>query len=446
MSSETDNPWVDRFVSLLDRDEIRRRVRVAAQPVVDLRDLPVDVACQRFHAALSQIFVPTERCCKILQRFVEVAIGHCQVFYPSRQAFLAACYARTLPVCSLLPVCLTGPSGAGKSALIDALRRILPADSSIRLSPGDHEFRLVASWNISIQARRGLAEMLQFFMTDPEVDSYSIEAYRRHAFQSGVALLTADEFQFLTQSANANTLITQRLLQLSYLQVPFIYVANYSLCHRLLRRPQEDRQRLLANPIVLDAEAPDSADAHELVCQYKIAGHEYLDIDPDRDTEMLHRYSAGLKRLSLYLLMIAYRLAREDGRHTVTPSDIKKAYHSSAYTANRKDVELMNQQWITGRKARADLWCPFELPASSTQKFADHAKAVRAQATNEAMLKSSMTAVERKAYGILSAAKDTTSPRTRSAEIIELARRKGITASELLENAKAFEDRLRNKD
>lgn len=442
MISETDNPWVDRLLPLLDREEIRRRARVAAQPVVGLRDMPVDVACQRFQAALSKIFVPTERCCDILLRFVEIAIEHCQTFYSSRQAFLGACYAPTLPVRPLLPICLTGPAGVGKSALIDALRRILPADSSICLGPNGDEFRLVASWNINVQARKRLAEMLQPFMTDLQEDSYSIEAYQRHAFQTGVALLTADEFQSLTQSADANTLVAQRLLQLSYLQVPFIYIANYSLGHRLLRRPQEDRQRLLANPIVLDADAPNSADARELVHQYKIACHEYLDIDPDRDTEMLHRYSAGLKRLSRCLLTIAYRLVREDGRHTVTTSDIEKAYHSTAYTANRRDVDLMNQQWITGRAARPDLWCPFDLPPSSTKQFADHAKALRAQATAEAMLKSSMTAEERKAYAMLNASKNKNSASTQNAEVIDLARRKGITASELIKNARAFRDQL----
>lgn len=443
MISETDNPWVDRLLPLLDREEIRRRARVAARPVAGLRGMPVDVACQRFQAALSQIFVPTERCCEILLRFVEIAIEHCQTFYPSRQAFLGACYAPTLPVRPpLLPICLTGPAGVGKSALIHALRRILPADSSIRLGPGGDEFRLVASWNINVQARKRLSEMLLPFMTELQEDSCSIEAYQRHAFQTGVALLTADEFQSLTQSAGANTLVAQRLLQLSYLQLPFIYIANYSLGHRLLRRPQEDRQRLLANPIVLDADAPNSADARELVHQYKIACHEYLDIDPDHDTEMLHRYSAGLKRLSRCLLTIAYRLAREDGRHTATPSDIEKAYHSTAYTANRRDVDLMNQQWITGRAARLDLWCPFDLPPSSTKQFADHAKALRAQVTAKEMLKSSMTAEERKAYDMLNASKNKNSMSAQDAEVIDLARREGITASELLKNARAFRDQL----
>lgn len=445
MISAKANPWVNRFLPLLDRDEIRRRTRVAAQPVTGLRDLPMEVACQRVDEALSRIFVPTQRCCEILQHFVETAVSHCLGRYPSRKAFLAGCYEGQLPDCSMPPICLTGPAGSGKSKLIHALRRILPPDSSIRLNPGDHEFRLVASWNVSIRARSGIPELLESLLPEARSGYYSHEMTQRNAFQSGVALLTADEFQFLTQSANANALVTQRLLELWGLQLPLIYIANYSLCHRLMRRPQEDVQRLLANPIVLEPEAPDSVDWHDLVREYKAACHEYLDIDPETDGDILHRYSAGLKRLSARLLVIAYRLVRKDGRHTITLRDIEKAYQSSQYTVNRRDVELMMNQWITGREARPDLWCPFGQPASSTQKLADHAKAMRNRVTAEKILKSSMTAEEREAYGILNASKDKKSARAQGAEVIELARRKGITAGELLENARTFQDQPRNK-
>lgn len=445
ISAEKDNPWVNRFLPLLDRDEIRRRARVAAQPVTSLQNLPIEVACQHVNEALERIFVPTQRCCEILQLFVEIAVSHCLSCYPSRKAFLARCYERQLPACSMSPICLTGPAGSGKSKLIHALRRILPPDSSIRLNPGDHEFRLIASWNVSIRARSGIPELLEPLLPDARHGYYSYEMTQRNAFQSGVALLTADEFQFLTQSANANALVTQRLLELCGLQLPFIYIANYSLCHRLMRRPQEDVQRLLANPIVLEPEAPDSVDWHDLVREYKAACHEYLDIDPETDGDILHRYSAGLKRLSAHLLVIAYQLVRKDGRHTITLRDIERAYQSSQYTVNRRDVELMTTQWITGRMERPDLWCPFDLPASSTQKLADHAKAMRDRATAEKILKSSMTAEERKAYRFLKASKSNISLKAQRAEVIELAGRKAVTASELLKNAMAFQDQLKDK-
>ena len=42
----------------------------------------------------------------------------------------------------------------------------------------------------------------------------------------------------------------------SYLNAPLVYSANYSLCHRLLKRPQEERDRLLSDIIVVMPEMP----------------------------------------------------------------------------------------------------------------------------------------------------------------------------------------------
>ena len=56
-------------------------------------------------------------------------------------------------------------------------------------------------------------------------------------YRYGLSLVLIDETQFLTLSADA----TARLMQLLYthgqIGVPFAYVSNYSLCHKLLARP-----------------------------------------------------------------------------------------------------------------------------------------------------------------------------------------------------------------
>lgn len=438
MINISDNPWVERFIPLLNRDEIRRRARVAAQPVSGLEALPIEVASGQLNEALSQIFVPTNRCCEILQRFVEIAIGHCLKFYPSRKAFMETCYSTKYPTCSRSPICLTGPGGSGKSHIIHALTRIFGTNSTIQLSPDDSEFPLIPSWDIRVEKRTSVEVLLNRLV--PSHQKGDLKEYRRHAFQSGIALLTIDELQFLTQSSQANTLVAQHLLQLSQLQLPLVYVTNYSLCHRLLRRPQEEVQRLMADPMVILPESPYSDDWRAYLNECKVAGSQYLDINPEECGEMLHSYSAGLKRLVRILLTIAYQIARGDGRHAVTLADVELAYRSTTYSPHRKDVEIMIKQWITGRCIRADLWCPFDLPSSDTKQFTEYAKALRDQAVADELLKSSMTAKERKAYGILRNKVSSKPTRKQTAEVIDLEILNKSTASELLKNAQAFKD------
>ena len=263
---------------------------------------------------------------------------------------------------------------------------------------------------------------------------------RRRLYRDGVALLTADEFQFYTQSTTANTRVTQALMFLSYLGVPWVFAANYSLCHRLLSRPQEDTQRLLADPIVLLPDAPDSeAWVGYLGECVRVAG-EWLQIDPVRDGKALHRYSAGLKRLVVRLVGIAYGHARESGKITISITDIERAYCSTQFTISRRDVEAIHEQQITGRMVREDLWCPFDLPKEISAAVFDRRRLEREQRAVAGLIESSLN-VQEKAQLAQEREKAGTTPKkkTQPTKVVKLRKAGPVTADELLEGGRLFQ-------
>jgi len=93
----------------------------------------------------------------------------------------------------------------------------------------------------------------------------------RWIYRRGCCLIAIDELQFLTQSEQANVLVCQVLLAVTYVGVPMVFISNYSLCHRLLKRPPEAIQRLLTRPLILVPDLPDSDDWRNLLAEYQKA-------------------------------------------------------------------------------------------------------------------------------------------------------------------------------
>lgn len=437
------SPWIERFAPLLERKEIRRRAHLPGLPLPGLNDMPTEVACVQLRAALERVFVPTAQCIDVLLRFVELAMGHCALLYPSARQYLEARYMLNLPSATIRPVCLTGLAGVGKSHILQALRRVFPPDTNISL-PSHPRIPLVGHWGINVRNNTTLSAMvLPLLKADPSHNNPRVRnadlitVARREAFQNGVSLLTADEFQFATQSHAANARVTQLLLSLTYLNVPIVYAANFSLCHRLMRRPQEDRQRLLADPIVLEPEPPNGADWQDVLKEYKNIAPDALRFDPIADGELLHQYTAGVRRLVPNLLEIAYRRSRLRGGQSIGRTDIEGSYLSPDYTANRRDVELIHQQTITGRRAREDLWCPIDLPPARQADHAAQLVRTRSELVASKMVQSSMTDEEREAFRVLTSSSGAANRRT--AKVVRMKRQKA-SKSELLQNVRAFRE------
>lgn len=379
MTQIPDTPWTARFRPLLDKEEIRRRATLAATPLVSLDTLPVDAACTMLSKGIEQVFYPTTLVVDILHRLVERAIGHCLLHYADARTYMDGIYRKDSPLPQFVPpACLTGLAGVGKSCLADALQRILPADGTVHCPPESATFPLQSLWKIDVRIQSSLKEIFAPLGGAEGTLSDQVRSARRRAYRDGVSQLLADEFQFLTASAEANTRIAQTLISMGYCGLPAIYIANYSLLYRMLRRPQEDRDRLLSDVIVMLPDPPESEDwSNTLGAQIGVAP-KIFQIDPKTDGPQFHRFCAGVKRAGAHLLVIGYRIARterpKDRRTVVTMADIEAAYKSTAFAAHRGDTEIITQQVILNRQAdrkRRDLWCPIGQPETAHAMLAN---------------------------------------------------------------------------
>ncbi|AOE71233.1 hypothetical protein A7317_29030 [Pseudomonas fluorescens] len=192
--------------------------------------------------------------------------------------------------------------------------------------------------------------------------------------------------------------VTDILLTMAGLGVPMIYVANYSLGHKLLTRNSEDKQRLLSEPRVMLPDHPDSKAWKDYVLECIRVSGRRVSADPSALIHELYRWTFGIKRLAVQLIKVAYLEARAARRHTITLEDVNKAYLSAAYSSSRDDVEELIRLSVHKNKTRVrpDLRCPFPVPMPSN--VLSFAKDDRASRVSEKVFVSSLTAEERKSF------------------------------------------------
>jgi energy-coupling factor transporter ATP-binding protein EcfA2 len=432
------NAWAARFEPLLDESEIRRRATVRGHRVPGVRDVPPGVAAHLLKVALEAIYIPSDSELDILRLLAEEAYAHSLWWYPDRAGFVANCYLPQSPLRPSLPYCLTGPAGVGKTKLLEALKRLLPPDADMS-GHGFTEGPVISMWYCPIQSSCSLGEMLARFPTYAEdrraPGKRCCIQLARLAYRLGIGLMALDEMQFMTQSQTSNTRVAQAIQQFAFFGPPMVYACNYSLGHRLLRRPLEERQRMLARPLVLLPDLPADPSFVDLLAEFRAVAPDVFAFDPERDAAAIHQCSAGLRRLVVDLLVIAAESAlRAKGGSLVDVQQLLQAYRSTRFTANRRDVEAMHVQEATGKSEREDLSCPFDLPA---EKIASApASSTRAKEVRDAMLLSAMTPDQRADLRRLQS-EPGVAPVSRSRP-----RRTPATAAELLANLSRVEEAL----
>lgn len=194
---------------------------------------------------------------------------------------------------------------------------------------------------------------------------------RRASRRDGTCLVFVDELQFQTHGSQANTCVTGQLLALLSMGPRLIYVCNYSLAHKLKARRQEDRQRLLAHPLVLEPDPPDSLCFQRLLREYFSVLPNDFPLNPSSVAEEIHRYTFGIKRAIVNLLCIAWRgaKARRGAKAKVSLDDLKSAYFSAQYSSYRGDTEVLWRHSMGEKVVRVDLVNPFLEHAQDTKKM-----------------------------------------------------------------------------
>lgn len=403
--------WINRFPENPTEDYIARRVNVPARPIRDLGKHSPEIDARRLEAGLKQVYVPTSNVCQILQRMSNFGRAHAMENFPNTAGYVGGLYQDHLANSSPLPICFTGPAGVGKSELLKAYERLIGEFPPISIA-GVEGIPNIGAWFMRVNERASINQLLSPILepanhanrveTLSETGSKNrdlvklLQLSRRRAHRDGVCIAFADEFQFRTQSQDATSLITKLLYQLWTIGPRLVFVSNYSLLHSLKKRPDQDRDRLLSNPIVLHPSAIGSRDWSKTLEELFRVGPEVFQLRNDQDSDALHHYSFGVNRRLVDLLVLAYRMQREKKSSTVKLADIEKAQKSADFSCHRETVNILTKQSITRRMERADLWCPFESLESNNVIQADAVIERFERRVQDDLLRSSLTPEERK--------------------------------------------------
>lgn len=402
MKSRNRNPWAERFAPLLDRNVIRKRVEVSPEPLKGLMQMNVEVGVRVLQEAFEKLFFPSRQCLDLLEKWVGMAYAHCLVTYPDNKHFLQGINQKEPPLPNFcFPKCLTGLPGSGKTELIKSFQRILPGPSEIEVGSGYLPIPSQSHWSFTINASAAPSDLLNPFSGGTDTLKNLVRTCRKLAFRNGVSFYTVDEFQHATSSATANTRVTQMLLSVGYLGIPSVYGANYSLVYRLMQRPNEDQQRLLADIDVLLPDPPDSEDWILMLKAQKEIAPDIFAFDPEKDGPEIHGLCAGNKRAEKYLLLVGVRIAHKRGIK-VTIEIFREAYQSSDYATFRLFVETLlrvtlepDRTAYSSQQEMNDLRCPIALPKEAMDMMNSQSHKHRKKKVADEKLESSLTPEEK---------------------------------------------------
>lgn len=437
MTHSSENPWAERFTLLLNRDEIRRRVEVAPRLFTEPELLSPVLATREFKRRLEELFFPSAQCVEILYEWIGLALDHCQSHYYGLREFLETVYREDVPFSAFsFPMCLTGLAGIGKSQLLKALRRLMPPDSSIT-AEDKTKFRLEGCRILTVQANGTATDMLVALTGQKSEVRTLMRIARKLAYRDGWALLGVDEFQFLTQSDKANARLVQLLMLVGYVGIPVVFISNFSMLHKLLRRNQEDKQRLLTNVWGLFPEPPDSSDWVGMLQRHKCIAPSVFEFNAEADAGAIHQLTGGINRAENRLLEVAFRRAIDSGR-AVGLRELEVAYKSREYAGYRADIETLAKlpYSVELQKRHKDLWCPLDIAprTDSSETFS----ARRQESVAGAAIEASLSAGERGALIEITTRSLPTQKRNAS-KIVSIDKKKSL-AEQLKEDARWFDE------
>lgn len=396
------------MLNLTDQ-EFKDKIRVEPSALHGLEDFPVDLAAEVLDKTLEKVHIPTDQEVAAMRRILAIAVAHALTYYTDTQSFVAGAYA-TKRNYNHEPttVMMTSEAGIGKSVLCAALKRLIGPIFMHKAAKGLPALPVVGGAFIRIHSDTRRVDVLNLLAQELGIevefargDSKDSAHARKLLYMAGCMFIVVDELQFLTQSANANTVVAKTIEFLRSLGVPIFFVGNYSLAHKLQGRPQQDKQRYLTDPLIILPDPVSAPEYVEMLNAYARVSGGVVNIR-EIDREMFHWYTGGNKRVGRHLLVQAYRISRvrcekkKVATH-ITMADIQEAYAAPAFSSDREDIEICRKQLLEGRQYRQDLWCPFELPKTQQSIQSELYKKVQEAHLANAVLTASMTQPERAA-------------------------------------------------
>jgi hypothetical protein len=456
-SLQSTPPWLSWFSNLNSPEAIREAAYQGAVSICDLQTLKPDEACRQLDAAWRDIFVAGDQHVAILDAMVGRAVAFSKLKYPTLRDFNIYRSSSAVPPSEVHTIwCLTGLAGVSKTSLAKAFERICQLKNGGVLTCETQRQIVRPVRRISINAQQsvqGVLEMLANPAALATLRSSTTRALTTHAREwlaaSASSCLLVDEMQFFTQSATASTKTSHLVMTLASLDLPLIYTANYSLVNKLMQRPHEERNRLLANPIVLSPLSADDKCWTDSVAEYFKVAPECFRLDGPDEILELHRLTAGLFRALRELLVQSYREATNLGRTVVTIAEVRRAYRSRAFSANRKDVEDLTSLSVSRalEGQRPDLVCPFVERIAGIQPV-DTSRANMADASSfdlsAAIIESSASATAQSTLKTIRESADDAALRNGPAKVLRMPRPGPVSAQSLLDGAALFRQSIRS--
>ncbi len=299
------------------------------------------------------------------------------------------------------PICLTGPPGVGKSALVKAIQRLYKPEQCIDIGEGYGKFPLVGTWTITVKnistINAALRQKLPIGLVMGKRASTHDLTYKciEVAYRHGVALLMLDELQTALNTGQKANLIPDTVMALGHLGLPFMYVANYNLCHRLNEKmPRHVRHRILSWPFVMLPSPPDSTDWLQYLREIARILGSSLAVDLEDKRHLIFQYTGGIKRFVVQLFTRAYAVAFSQGRLVVNMRDIETYFDSTANSPNRTEIETALSAFAGKHTRSKEYDCPFELPKITAAAYVEVQKRSQAEAINQKLQMASLSRTE----------------------------------------------------
>lgn len=376
------NPWLASYLIGKSPDRYASLERHAVAQ--SIKGDSVAARAEVLKAKMREVFLCGEQISSLLDKLLAIGEGHALTHYSSSQEIRGSIYHQQPWGDATQPaLMLTGLAGTGKTQLMQAMKRFL-GDRVGRVDlPGHRNLEIQPAWFLSLRDGNTLNSLLGPCVVLDRADCDGAEIPRRKDLKQsqllqlarlvsrrdGVCIIFLDEFQFITRSQEANTLAMTLLLQLLSVGPRVVYVANFSLARRLMSRRQEDRHRVLANHLELQPDAVDGSDFLNYITELTRIAPEDFRFETSSIAGLLHRYSYGIKRAVMELLVGAWAHAKahRGARADVTESDVKAAYASSGYLPFRGDVEALRHHSDGTKDIGPDLLNPLrvESPAEN---------------------------------------------------------------------------------
>jgi len=397
------NLWIEPFRQALEDSRLGERLYRAAKPVISSASLPLPELRGVLKDELEAFHVACGQEIELIREALRLGLHHAKINYSSpddyrRKRYLKDPYSKE-PVVRAL----TGEAGVGKSELLEAIRSLLGDTATIDVGGDFGNVPIKRCISIKISLGTGLldvmnqiGEALGLKTEYMKTSRANILHLRRQLFAAGVCLLLVDELQFITSSKTANAALTRLLYFIQKLGIPTVFGINYSAGHLLKKRPEQDRQRFLTQPLIL-LPALDQV-LVDLLAEYKRVFGKTLEVNPKRDAAMLNFWSGGKKRLLRELLDCACspEIQGNTGTGPITMKTLEEAFNSVGFSDGRGIV-------VDGRKSdnddekSKDLVCPFELPKAAAELLARRIEEANKAAQREAAALAAMSRDEKAA-------------------------------------------------